>query len=155
MKKVLYVIALALSFAACDDDNNGVINNSNKIISLGADTLSASFELNKAQYQVVLLNTDGLKTGSNTVYAYLATEKNGNLVEIDNPAEYTISVYPEMDMGTMKHSSPNNEDFVWNADVNAYKGTLNFTMSGKWVIYLLVKKGETEIANQIFWTLQL
>jgi len=153
MKKVLYVLAFALAFVACNDDDNEVINE-NKV-TLSADTLTTSFELNKAQYQAVLLNTDALKTGSNTVFAYLLHESKGNLVEIDNPADYKIGVYPEMNMGTMKHSSPNNEDFVWNAEAQAYQGVLNFTMSGRWLVYLTIYKGETIVSEQIYWTLQL
>lgn len=153
MKKVLYVIAFALALVACNDDENEIITE-NKVV-LSADTLTTSFNLEKAQYQAVLLNADNLQTGTNAVFAYLLRENKGNLVEIDNPAEYKIGVYPEMNMGTMKHSSPNNEDFVWNDDVKAYQGVLNFTMSGKWLVYLTIYKGETVVADQIYWTFQL
>lgn len=155
MKKVLYVIAFALAFVACDDDDNNIVVDGPKVVDLSADTLTTSFEINKESYQAVLLNTDHLKTGSNAVVASLVKIVDGKYVEIENPGEYEIGVYPEMNMGTMKHSSPNNADFVWNKTIGVYEGTLNFTMSGKWLVYLTIRQGDTVIADQIYWTLQL
>ncbi len=60
-----------------------------------------------------------------------------------------ISVDPRMP-GMGNHSSPNNEDLVYNAGTQMYDGKLSLTMTGYWKVNLMlynengdVLKGET------------
>lgn len=145
---------LLMGFTSCSDDDNEVVDtDTTEIVTLSTDTLSASFYLNELAYRIVLLNSDDIAVGVNQVYAYVLRESADGLQTITHPEDYEIEVYPYMP--GMGHSSPNNEDFVWNTDLQTYQGTLNFTMSGLWQVFLTLKKGDEVLAEQIIWTIQL
>ena len=151
---VLLLIGI-ISFSSCSDDSDDVVpsNEREEIIELTSDTLAVSFSYAEADYELVLLQAEEVKVGVNAVYAYLLQKTEDGLVAVGHPEDYTIGVYPFMP--GMGHSSPNNQDFVWNTEKQAYQGTLNFTMSGLWQIFLTLRYNEEVIAEDIYWTLQL
>lgn len=146
-------VLLGSLLTSCSDDDDVSPNRKVKVVELSSDTLSASFSYLDATYEAVLLQLDDVKVGVNTVYAYLLQESTDGLLAIDRPEDYSIGVYPYMP--GMGHSSPNNADFVWDAETNAYVGTLNFTMSGLWQVFLTIRKGEEVVADEVIWTFQL
>ena len=69
--------------------------------------------------------------GYNYVYAVVKDDVTGDFVENAN-----VTFKPMMDMGSMMHSAPL-EQPIWNADWNAYKGTVTFIMpsaGGTWTV---------------------
>ena len=59
----------------------------------------------------------------------------------------TLDFHPEMT--SMNHGSPNNVS-PQGSGAGIYKGKVNFSMSGDWRLFFNVKKGETELAKDVF-----
>lgn len=97
-----------------------------------------SFKWNNITYYLSLGSPQNLKTGVNTISAYIS-KKGDDATQPYLPASevFTIDIYPTMpDMGN--HTSPNNESLIWQED-GSYQGKLNLTMTGTWDIHLHVK----------------
>lgn len=57
---------------------------------------------------------------------------------------FKITLDPRMP-GMGNHSSPNNEDFIWNATTKLYEGKLSLTMTGYWKLNLKLLNAENDI----------
>ena len=119
-----------------------------------------SFKWNGATYYLTLASPQDLKTGVNTVRAYIS-KKADDATQPYLPAseEFTVDIYPTMpDMGN--HTSPNNEPLTLQND-GSYQGQLNLTMTGIWDIHLHVKDaaGNTvaggEELSELYWTISI
>lgn len=117
-----------------------------------------SFKWNGAIYYLTLASPQDLKTGVNTLRAYIS-KKADDATQPYLPAseEFTVDIYPTMpDMGN--HTSPNNEPLTLQKD-GSYQGQLNLTMTGVWDIHLHVKDaiGNTvaggEELSELYWTI--
>ena len=119
-----------------------------------------SFKLDGATYYLVLGSPNELKTGVNTISAYIS-KKSDDATQPYLPATdvFTIEIYPTMpDMGN--HTSPNNEALTLQQD-GSYQGKLNLTMTGVWDIHLNVKDadgntvaGGAELSD-LYWTINI
>ena len=58
--------------------------------------------------------------------------------------DYTITIDPRMP-GMGNHSSPNNEDLIYDATTGNYAGKLSLTMTGYWKINLQLLNANDEI----------
>ncbi len=65
------------------------------------------------------------------------------------PAVENLTIEIEPEMPAMGHGSPNNVNPTHQGNGH-YKGTVNFTMTGDWVINVVVKDGETVILEDAF-----
>ena len=119
-----------------------------------------SFKWNGATYYLTLASPQDLKTGVNTLRAYIS-KKADDATQPYLPAseEFTVDIYPTMpDMGN--HTSPNNEPLTLQKD-GSYQGQLNLTMTGVWDIHLHVKDaiGNTvaggEELSELYWTIAI
>ncbi len=95
-----------------------------------------SFTVNNVNYYVSIAYPKSLKTGSQTVKAYINKQ-----VEVLQPyptvdGGYKIEATPFM--RSMGHGSDGNTALTWNATDNAYEGTLNLSMDGDWRINLKI-----------------
>ncbi len=61
--------------------------------------------------------------------------------------DYSIEIEPEMP--AMGHGSPNNENPV-HQQLGHYKGLVNFTMTGEWVVHVTINEGSNQIAETDF-----
>ena len=119
-----------------------------------------SFKWNNTTYYLTLGSPLDLKTGINTVNAYISKKgEDGTKPYLPAPDVFTIDIYPTMpDMGN--HSSPNNESLTLQED-GSYQGKLNLTMTGVWDIHLNVKDatGNTiaggELLSDLYWTISI
>ena len=97
-----------------------------------------SFKIDNTTYFISLANADELKTGTNTLKAYIS--RKGDDITKHYPLateKFTVDIVPTMpDMGN--HTSPDNSPLLQQED-GAYLGTLNLTMTGLWRIHLTVK----------------
>lgn len=57
---------------------------------------------------------------------------------------FKITLDPRMP-GMGNHSSPNNEDFIWNAATKLYEGKLSLTMTGYWKLNLKLLNAENVV----------
>ena len=119
-----------------------------------------SFKLNGVTYYLVLGSPQDLKTGVNTISAYIS-KKSDDATQPYFPAKdvFTIEIYPTMpDMGN--HTSPNNEALTLQED-GSYQGKLNLSMTGVWDIHLNVKDAEGntiaggEELSDLYWTINI
>jgi hypothetical protein len=104
-----------------------------------------SFKVGDKTYFATLANSGSLKTGINSVTAYVS-EKADPITNAYPAAEqkFTIEVAPTMpDMGN--HTSPDNVPLTYNESKGAYTGSINLTMTGQWNIHLVVKDEEGNI----------
>lgn len=97
-----------------------------------------SFKIDNATYFISLANAEDLKTGTNTLKAYIS--RKGDDITKHYPLateKFTVDIVPTMpDMGN--HTSPDNSPLLQQED-GSYQGTLNLTMTGLWRIHLTVK----------------
>ena len=97
-----------------------------------------SFKVDGNTYYLTLADPTSLRTGSNTLKAYIS--KKGS--EATTPyglatEQFTVDIDPRMpDMGN--HTSPDNAPLRLQSD-GSYQGTINLTMTGLWRIHLTVK----------------
>ena len=117
-----------------------------------------SFKWNDATYYLTLTRPQDLKTGVNTVRAYVS-KKGDDATKPYLPAteSFTIGIYPTMpDMGN--HTSPNNEPLTLSED-GSYQGRLNLTMTGVWDIHLDVRDAAGNsvaggpLLSDLYWTI--
>lgn len=103
-----------------------------------------SFKVDNATYFISLANADELKTGTNTLKAYIS--RKGDDITKHYPIateKFTVDIVPTMpDMGN--HTSPDNTPLLPQED-GSYSGTLNLTMTGLWRIHLTVKDSSGNI----------
>lgn len=67
-----------------------------------------------------------------------------NMMSFPVVENYKINLDPRMpSMGN--HSSPNNEDLVYNASTKMYEGKLSLTMTGYWKLNLMLRNQNNEI----------
>lgn len=119
-----------------------------------------SFKWNDATYYLTLDSPQDLKTGVNTVSAYISKKgDDGTQPYLPASETFSIDIYPTMpDMGN--HTSPNNEPLTLQED-GSYQGKLNLTMTGIWDIHLNVKDatGNTvaggEELSDLYWTISI
>lgn len=119
-----------------------------------------SFKWNETTYYLTLASPQDLKTGVNTVSAYISRKgDDGTQPYLPASEVFTIDIYPTMpDMGN--HTSPNNEPLLPQDD-GSYQGRLNLTMTGVWDIHLHVKdaSGKTvaggEELSDLYWTISI
>jgi len=147
----------------------GVANKvSNKPITVeplsGQSEYIKSFKIGDKTYFASLVNPSSLKTGVNSVKAYISEKSE----DIKNPYQlsgdvFTIEIVPTMpDMGN--HTSPNNEAMLLQ-DKGYYQGKLNLTMTGRWDIHLVIKDNEGNIVagaenddsgySKLYWQIEI
>lgn len=103
-----------------------------------------NFKVSDQTYFLSLVNPTDLKTGTNTITAYVSQKSN----PITTPyalaeEQFTIEIDPRMpDMGN--HSSPNNVALTRQSD-GSYQGSINLTMTGRWRIHLTVKDAQGNV----------
>ena len=119
-----------------------------------------SFKWNDETYYLTLAHPQDLKTGVNTLTAYVSKKgEDGTQPYLPAKEKFTIEIYPTMpDMGD--HTSPNNEALTLQED-GSYQGKLNLTMTGVWDIHLNVKDAEGntvaggEELSSLFWKIEI
>lgn len=97
-----------------------------------------SFKVGDETFYLSLVNPNDWKVGTNEILAYVSKQATPRTQPYGIAAEtFTIEIDPRMpDMGN--HSSPNNVALTKRVD-NAYRGSINLTMTGLWRIHLTVK----------------
>ena len=97
-----------------------------------------SFKMDNATYYISLANADELKTGTNTLRAYISRKGDDMTKHYPLATEkFTVEGVPTMpDMGN--HTSPDNTPLLQQTD-GSYQGSLNLTMTGLWRIHLTIK----------------
>ncbi|GHT35637.1 hypothetical protein FACS189434_13710 [Bacteroidia bacterium] len=91
------------------------------------------------RYVVALVEPQKPKAGINDITAYIYERIDGNTY---TPVEnFTLKLDPRMP-AMENHASPNNADLTWNAAEKAYKGKVNFGMSGYWVLNLILQNAD-------------
>ncbi|MDR0874542.1 MAG: FixH family protein [Prevotellaceae bacterium] len=91
------------------------------------------------RYVVALVEPQKPKAGINDITAYIYERIDGNTY---TPVEnFRLKLDPRMP-AMENHSSPNNEDLTWNATEKAYKGKANFSMTGYWVLNLILQNAD-------------
>lgn len=123
-----------------------------------------SFKLNDRTYYLSLVGAEGLKTGENTLQAYVTrTGEDKTLPYYEATETFTIEIVPTMpDMGN--HSSPGNTPLL-KQETGIYEGKLNLSMTGLWNIHLVVKDETGTIVagadndssgySNLFWTVTI
>jgi len=113
-----------------------------------------SVPASEKQLVTVFMGTDGVKY----ILAYVAPQdpevmvndmtiglyRMEDMMTFPVVEDYTIMLDPRMpSMGN--HSSPNNEDLVYNADSSMYDGKLSLTMTGYWKLNLMLHNQDGDI----------
>ena len=103
-----------------------------------------NFKVGDDTYFLSLANAVDLKTGTNTIKAYVSKKSNPITTPYALATEqFTIETDPRMpDMGN--HTSPDNTSLTRQLD-GSYRGTINLTMTGLWRIHLTVKDAQGNI----------
>ena len=103
-----------------------------------------SFKANDKTYYLSIVNPTDFETGKNTIEAYVSAPGEDRTAPFGlAEEEFTIEIDPRMpDMGN--HTSPDNVALTKRVD-NAYRGTINLTMTGLWRIHLTVKDKDGNI----------
>jgi len=132
---ILPALMLALSLGGCKgkikpkDDTDSLVK-----IASGADN----------GYLIEVFSDDSLFVGYNKIYIRI---KNKSTDEILN--NFTVSLNPMMDMGTMQHSAPVENPPGANAD-NLYKGAVVFimpSMAGTWTLSVHAEDSQGNVAD--------
>lgn len=100
---------------------------------------------NEKSYFISMLNTQDFQVGANDLE--LTVHIRESIMSWPAVENLTIEIEPEMP--SMGHGSPNNENPIHDA-LGHYKGTVNFTMTGDWVINVTVKDGDMVLAEEAF-----
>ncbi|MDR1938881.1 MAG: FixH family protein, partial [Tannerellaceae bacterium] len=133
MKPIFYysiIIALAALFVSCEKDYEAEASPVDGAAGIGDTRWIRTFAAGEKTYYV-FFSSARLEEGVNVLQATVYLE---NMKSI---TAYRIEIDPRMpDMEN--HSSPNNKPLEWNAEKNAYQGTLNLTMTGWWRLNLKV-----------------
>lgn len=97
-----------------------------------------SFKQGNDTYYISIANPTDLKTGANTLTAYVSKKSNPATTPYAIASEsFKVEIDPRMpDMGN--HTSPDNTPLLKQAD-GSYQGTVNLTMTGLWRIHFTVR----------------
>lgn len=97
-----------------------------------------SFKQGNDTYYISIANPTDLKTGANTLTAYVSKKSNPATTPYAIASEsFKVEIDPRMpDMGN--HTSPDNTPLLKQAD-GSYHGTVNLTMTGLWRIHFTVR----------------
>ncbi len=97
-----------------------------------------SFKVGNETYYISVVNPLDLKTGANTIKAYISKKSSPATTPYALATEsFKVDIDPRMpDMGN--HTSPDNTELTKQAD-GSYQGTVNLTMTGLWRIHLTVR----------------
>ncbi len=97
-----------------------------------------SFKVGNDTYYISVVNPLDLKTGANTLKAYISKKSSPATTPYALATEsFKVDIDPRMpDMGN--HTSPDNTELTKQAD-GSYQGTVNLTMTGLWRIHLTVR----------------
>lgn len=117
------------------EDNISVMASENRVVSVfnGTDGL---------RYVLALIAPEDPEVKINEMSAGLY--KMENMMTFSPVAGYTINLDPRMpSMGN--HTSPNNENLVYDAGAGIYKGKLSLTMTGYWILNLQLINQNNEI----------
>jgi hypothetical protein len=97
-----------------------------------------SFKQGDNTYYISIVNPTDLKTGSNTLKAYVSRKSTPATTPYAIASEsFLVDIDPRMpDMGN--HTSPDNTPLTRQAD-GSYQGTVNLTMTGLWRIHFTVR----------------
>lgn len=97
-----------------------------------------SFKVDNETYYISIVNPTDLKTGKNTLQAFVSKKNNPATEPYQLASEkFVIDIDPRMpDMGN--HTSPDNEALELK-DNGSYEGNVNLTMTGLWRIHFTVK----------------
>lgn len=97
-----------------------------------------SFKVGNDTYYISVVNPLDLKTGANTIKAYISKKSSPATTPYALATEsFKVDIDPRMpDMGN--HTSPDNTELTKQAD-GSYQGTVNLTMTGLWRIHLTVR----------------
>ena len=103
-----------------------------------------SFKVGDNTFFLSLVNPTDLKTGTNTLRAYISKKSDPITTPYALASEtFTVNIDPRMpDMGN--HTSPDNTALTKQTD-GSYQGTINLTMTGLWRIHLTVRDAEGNI----------
>lgn len=134
---------LLLAFIAtigfsCDDDNNGGTTTTEITIDMVAEQLT-----NSGLYNVSIYSAETPFVGYNTLYFRLT-----NPVTKEYVTDVAISIYPEMDMGAMRHTAPTEHPELDGENPGFYKGAVVFIMpsgdAGSWSVEVAVDNNGTK-----------
>ena len=97
-----------------------------------------SFKQGDDTYYISIVNPTDLKTGANTLKAYVSRKSTPATTPYAIASEsFRVVIDPRMpDMGN--HTSPDNTPLTRQAD-GSYQGTVNLTMTGLWRIHFTVR----------------
>lgn len=127
-KLLLWLIVAITVNIACDDDDNGGDNKTNITVDLLVEQRS-----NSSLYNVEIYSTETPFVGYNTLYFAIT-----NPVTKEYITDAAITLYPEMDMGMMKHTAPTEQPETDVDNPSFYKGAVVFIMpsgdAGSWSI---------------------
>jgi hypothetical protein len=97
------------------------------------------------KYPMSLIEAGKWKVGNNPFEITVHTM--ASMMSFPAATDLTIEIDPQMP--SMGHGSPNNVNPVHTANGH-YLGSVNFTMTGAWRIYLVIKKGSRTISNKAY-----
>jgi hypothetical protein len=97
------------------------------------------------KYPMSLIYPDKWKVGNNPFEITVHTM--ASMMSFPAATDLTIEIDPQMP--SMGHGSPNNVNPVHSANGH-YLGSVNFTMTGAWRIYMVIKKGTRVISNKAY-----
>ena len=103
-----------------------------------------SFKQGNETYYISIVNPTDLKTGANTLKAYVSRKSTPATTPYAIASEsFRVEIDPRMpDMGN--HTSPDNTPLTKQAD-GSYQGTVNLTMTGLWRIHFTVRDHQGNI----------
>lgn len=104
-----------------------------------------SMALDDGDLFISLVNPGAFEVGSNDLE--FTVHKRESMMSWPAVEDLTIEIEPEMP--AMGHGSPNNENPVHDSQGH-YLGTVNFTMTGDWVINVTIKRGDDTLGDTSF-----
>ncbi|NQX81524.1 MAG: FixH family protein [Flavobacteriaceae bacterium] len=117
---------------------------SKEIIVLQAEKQNiTTFVANETSYIMFLVEPSAPVKGVNDINIGLF--KMENMMSFAVVEDYTMTLDPQMP--SMAHGSPNNENPVFDIETGLYKGVLNMTMSGYWVLNMTLTNTEDNLVK--------
>ncbi len=124
---------------------NGIAYQANDYIGVPASakkTVTAVTGIDGVKYILALIEPQNPKVKINDIIVGLY--KMENMMSFPVVENFKINLDPRMpSMGN--HSSPNNQDMVYNATTKMYDGKLSLTMTGYWKLNLMLRNQNNEI----------
>ena len=126
---------------------NGQEFTSSRIVSVvqpanGLKKVQAFMGIDNTKYILAYVNPTTPKVATNDLNAVLY--KMNSMMDFSVVENYKITVDPRMP-GMGNHSSPNNQDLVYNLAAKMYDGKLSLTMTGYWKINLILQNAAGEV----------